>query len=139
MKKKNNHPKILHLSQTHQKLNKKSIIKEPAASSTFSNSCAVELNACLSSHLPMKYQLIPCQVSIPNYSRIPPTVGIDDPRLRHSIIAAKDSMLIQNAPLTVRAVNVRPNDPHWKPMADRDPRQWHRFNMGQRINYINYF
>lgn len=66
-------------------------------------------------------------------------MGIDDPRLRHSIIAAKDSMLIQNAPLTVRAVNVRPNDPHWKPMADRDPRQWHRFNMGQRINYINYF
>jgi len=66
-------------------------------------------------------------------------VGIDDPRLRHSIIVAKDPMLIQNAPLTVSAVNVRPNDPHWKPMADRHPRQWHRFNMDQRINYINYF
>ncbi|KAE9544788.1 hypothetical protein AGLY_000330 [Aphis glycines] len=82
---------------------------------------AREIDASLNSHPPMKYHLIPCQVSIPNYFKISPTMGIDDPRLRRNIIAAKDPMLIQNAPLTISAINVRPNDPYRKPISPKDP------------------
>jgi len=65
-------------------------------------------------------------------------MGINDPRLRRSIIAAKDPMLIQNTPLTDSVVNVRSNDPCRKPITPRDPRQRHRFDMDQRIHYINH-
>jgi len=41
----------------------------------FPVAAAREIDASLNSHPPMKYHLIPCQVSIPNYFKIPPTVN----------------------------------------------------------------
>eukprot|EP00102_Acyrthosiphon_pisum_P015559 XP_008186180.1 PREDICTED: zinc finger CCCH domain-containing protein 4 isoform X4 [Acyrthosiphon pisum] len=121
-----------------------SIIEESPASPTASDSCAVEfgksdvdlrqlpfqfpvaaateIDASLDSHPPMKYQMSPTQVSVPDYSKIPPTMGIDDPRLRRSITAARDPMFIQNVPTTVSAVNVRPTVAPQK-SAPRDPRK----------------
>ncbi|CAH1711994.1 unnamed protein product [Aphis gossypii] len=145
-----NQPSPFHLPALEQPNNfeetiqeKKNIIEESPASSTVIDSCPVELgksdvdlrqlpfqfpfavareiDASLNSHPPMKYHLIPCQVSIPNYFNISPMMGIDDPRLRRNIIAAKDPMLIQNAPLTISAINVRPNDPYRKPISPKDP------------------
>uniref|UniRef100_A0A2S2PDL3 Zinc finger CCCH domain-containing protein 6 n=2 Tax=Schizaphis graminum TaxID=13262 RepID=A0A2S2PDL3_SCHGA len=123
---------------------KKNIIEESPASPTANDSCAVELgksdvdlrqlpfqfpvaaateiDASLDSHPPMKYHMSPAQVSVPDYSKIPPTMGIDDPRLRRSITAARDPMFIQNAPSTVSAVTVRPAVVTQK-SAPRDPRK----------------
>lgn len=75
---------------------RKSIIEESPASPTASDSCAVEfgnsdvdlrqlpfqfpiaaateIDASLDSHPPMKYHMSPTQVSVPDYSKIPPTV-----------------------------------------------------------------
>jgi len=49
-------------------------------------------------------------------------MGIDDPRLRRSITAARDPMFIQNVPTTVSAVTVRPAVAPQK-SAPRDPRK----------------
>lgn len=40
----------------------------------FPVAAATEINASLDSHPPMKYQMLPTQVSVPDYSKIPPTV-----------------------------------------------------------------
>lgn len=40
----------------------------------FPVAAATEINASLDSHPPMKYQMTPTQVSVPDYSKIPPTV-----------------------------------------------------------------
>ncbi|XP_022182958.1 zinc finger CCCH domain-containing protein 4 isoform X5 [Myzus persicae] len=122
----------------------KSIIEESPASPTASDSCAAEfgktdvdlrqlpfqfpvaaateIDASLDSHPPMKYHMSPTQVSVPDYSKIPPTMGIDDPRLRRSITAARDPMFTQNVPTTVSAVTVRPAVAPQK-SATRDPRK----------------
>lgn len=49
-------------------------------------------------------------------------MGIDDPRLRRSITAARDPMFNQNVPATVGAVTVRPAVVSHK-SATRDPRK----------------
>jgi len=76
---------------------RKNIIEESPASPTANDSCAVELgksdvdlrqlpfqfpvaaateiDASLDSHPPMKYHMSPAQVSVPDYSKIPPTVN----------------------------------------------------------------
>lgn len=40
----------------------------------FPVAAATEINASLDSHPPIKYQMLPTQVSVPDYSKIPPTV-----------------------------------------------------------------
>ncbi|XP_025412627.1 uncharacterized protein LOC112685069 isoform X3 [Sipha flava] len=89
----------------------------------FPVAAATEINASLDSHPPMKYQMTPTQVSVPDYSKIPPTMGIDDPRLRRSITAARDPMFIQNVPATVNSA-VRPAVP--PKSSTRDPRKLHQ-------------
>lgn len=48
-------------------------------------------------------------------------MGIDDPRLRRSITAARDPMFIQNVPVTTTVTTVRPVAP--QKSAPRDPRK----------------
>lgn len=40
----------------------------------FPVAAATEIDASLGSHPPIKYQMFPAQVSVPDYSKIPPTV-----------------------------------------------------------------
>lgn len=40
----------------------------------FPVAAATEINASLDSHPPIKYQMFPTQVSVPDYSKTPPTV-----------------------------------------------------------------
>lgn len=40
----------------------------------FPVAAATEIDASLDSHPPMKYHMTPTQVSVPDYSKIPPTV-----------------------------------------------------------------
>ncbi|VVC37121.1 Hypothetical protein CINCED_3A024573 [Cinara cedri] len=87
----------------------------------FPVAAATEIDASLDSHPPIKYLLTPTQVSVPDYSKIPPTMGIDDPRLRRSITAARDPMFIQNVPATTTVTPVRPAAP--QKSAPRDPRK----------------
>jgi len=87
----------------------------------FPVAAATEIDASLDSHPPMKYKLYPTQVSVTDYSKIPPTMGIDDPRLKHSITAAIDPLLVQNVPSISNAPVVRPSAP--QKSAPRDPRK----------------
>ncbi|XP_050422736.1 uncharacterized protein LOC126834678 isoform X2 [Adelges cooleyi] len=86
----------------------------------FPAAAATEIQASIDSHPPMKYQLVPTQVSVPDYSKIPPTMGIDDPRLRRSIAAARDPMFSQSAPVAVATI-IRQAAP--QKSAPRDPRK----------------
>lgn len=40
----------------------------------FPVAAATEIDASLDSHPPIKYQMFPAQMSVPDYSKIPPTV-----------------------------------------------------------------
>jgi len=87
----------------------------------FPVAAATEIDASLVSHPPMKYRLYLAQVSVTDYSKIPPTMGIDDPRLRHSIIAARHPWLVQNVSAIGNAAVVRPIAP--QKSVPRDPRK----------------
>ncbi|XP_050538969.1 uncharacterized protein LOC126904221 isoform X2 [Daktulosphaira vitifoliae] len=86
----------------------------------FPVAAATEIEASFDSHPPMKYHVLPTQVSVPDYSKIPPTMGIDDPRLRRSITAARDPIFIPNTPM-VNPVVIRPVAS--QKSAPRDPRK----------------
>lgn len=70
----------------------------------------------------LKYFMVPCEVSIRDYSDIPPTMGVDDPRLRNNILAAKDP--IQNFPVLDPPLQT-PNPPQ-PPLKDIDMRLRHK-------------
>ncbi|KAE9530739.1 hypothetical protein AGLY_011201 [Aphis glycines] len=115
-----------------------------------------------------KYFMLPCEVSVRDYSDIPLTMGVDDPRLRNNILAAKDPRPIQNftiqGPLLLTPNPLQPspvdidmrqmlpptmtypqtmailNDSRRKPHVPRDPRlQRRRFDVDQRLNNLQFF
>ncbi|XP_050066823.1 uncharacterized protein LOC126555888 [Aphis gossypii] len=115
-----------------------------------------------------KYFMLPCEVSVRDYSDIPLTMGVDDPRLRNNILAAKDPRPIQNAtiqgpllqtpnlpqpsPVDIDMRQMLPptmtysqtmailNDSRRKPHVPRDPRlQRRRFDVDQRLNNLQLF
>ncbi|KAE9530762.1 hypothetical protein AGLY_011224 [Aphis glycines] len=115
-----------------------------------------------------KYFMLPCEVSVRDYSDIPLTMGVDDPRLRNTILAAKDPRPIQNftiqgpllqtpnplqpSPVDIDMRQMLPptmtypqtmailNDSRRKPHVPRDPRlQRRRFDVDQRLNNLQLF
>ncbi|KAE9530777.1 hypothetical protein AGLY_011239 [Aphis glycines] len=115
-----------------------------------------------------KYFMLPCEVSVRDYSDIPLTKGVDDPRLRNTILAAKDPRPIQNStirgpllqtpnplqpsPVDIDMRQMLPptmtypqtmtilNDSRRKPHVPRDPRlQRRRFDVDQRLNNLQLF
>lgn len=64
-------------------------------------------------------------------------MGIDDPRLRRSIIGVRNPMSTPTIPVTTKFTTVRPAT--LQNIATRDPRQRQRVHVDQRTNNIYYF